>query len=329
MKLATIKNKTRDGQLIIVSRDLKTYVVVDKYPTLQSALDHWDVAKPLLEKQYNDLLKNLSVGLPFDASKVEAPLPRTYQWLDGSTFVTHVQLVRKSRGVEMPENFWTDPLMYQGAGDHMMGANDPIVAISEDDGIDFEAEIAIITNDVPMGVSEQEAHKHIQLIVLLNDVSLRTIAVEEMKKGFGFIQAKPATAFSPVAITPSELGEAWKDAKVHLPLRTSWNGVSFGHPNAGVDMTFSFARLVAHAARTRFLKAGTIIGSGTVSNQNNHEVGSSCIIEKRAREQIEEGKISTPYMRFGDRVCIEMLDDKGISIFGKIDQTVVKYKPST
>jgi fumarylacetoacetate (FAA) hydrolase len=238
--------------------------------------------------------------------------------------VNHVELVRKSRGVEMPESFWTDPLMYQGGSDTLLGPKDDIPIPSEKDGIDFEAEVAVITDDVPMGVSEKDAIKHIKLIMLVNDVSLRYLAMPEIAKGFGFLQAKPATAFSPVAVTPDDLGETWKDGRVHLPLITHYNGKLFGKPNCGVDMVFNFPRLISHAARTRFLSAGTIIGSGTVSNKDK-SVGSSCIVEKRMLEKLEKGDSTTPFMKYGDTVRIEMLDKDGQSIFGAIEQKVVAY----
>ena len=238
--------------------------------------------------------------------------------------MNHVELVRKSRGVDMPDSFWTDPLMYQGASDILLGAQDDVPLPDEKHGIDFEAEIAVITDAVPMGVTVEDAAKHIKLIVLVNDVSLRYLAMPEIAKGFGFLQAKPATAFSPVAVTPDELGSAWQDGRVHLPLTTHYNGKLFGQPHAGTDMVFNFPQLVAHAAKTRFLCAGTIIGSGTVSNKNK-SVGSSCIVEKRTIEKLETGESTTPFMKYGDRVRIEMNDAKGTSIFGAIDQKIIPY----
>ena len=327
MKLATLKTDSRDGMLIVVSKDLKTAVKVDGIvPNLQQALENWQGVWNELDQVY----AMLSAGEARDAfaldhAKLAAPLPRAYQWLDASAYVNHVELVRKSRGVEMPESFWTDPLMYQGASDVMLGACDDVPLPDEKHGIDFEAEIAVITDDVPMGVSVADAVGHIKLIVLLNDVSLRYLAMSEMAKGFGFLQAKPATAFSPVAVTPDELGDAWKDGRIHLPLITHYNGKEFGRPNAGVDMVFNFPTLVAHAAKTRFLSAGTIIGCGTVSNKDR-SVGSSCIVEQRTLEKIEKGESTTPFMSYGDRVKIEMFDEKGASIFGAIDQMMVRYK---
>jgi fumarylacetoacetate (FAA) hydrolase len=326
MKLATLKNNTRDGQLVIVSRDLARCVKApEAYPTMQSALDDWHSAKPQLEALYKKLNDDLGMGAPFNQKQAHAPLPRAYQWVDGSAYVTHVELVRKSRGATMPESFWTDPLMYQGASDSFIGAHDPIVLEKEEWGIDYEGEVAVITNDVPMGISADEAEKHIQLIMLVNDVSLRGLAAAELAKGFGFVHTKPATAFSPVAITPDELGDAWQDAKVNFPLLSYINDEQYGCPNAGVDMTFNFAKLIEHAAKTRFLGAGTIVGSGTISNSKGG-VGSSCLVERRTLEQLNDGEAKTPFMKFGDRVRIEMLDRQGCSIFGSIDQTVSPYK---
>ena len=327
MKLASLKKHGRDGTLIVVSADLKKAVAVPGIAgTMQEALEKWDAVSHHLQKIYADLnagekLDNIFAFVPSDCA---SPLPRAYQWLDGSAYVNHVELVRKSRGVEMPESFWTDPLMYQGAGDTLLGPCDDVPLPDEKHGIDFESEVAVITDDVPMGVSIEDAAKHIKLIVLVNDVSLRYVAMSEMAKGFGFLNAKPATAFSPVAVTPDALGSAWKDGRVELPLITQYNGVEFGRPNAGNDMVFNFPTLVAHAAKTRFLAAGTIIGSGTVSNKDK-TVGSSCIVEKRTIEKIETGESTTPFMKYGDRVKIEMLDASGASIFGAIDQKIVPY----
>lgn len=323
MKLASLKHG-RDGRLIVVSKDLTKAAHADHIaPTLQAALDDWVAAKPKLEKLARDL-EDGAASFVFDPKKCASPLPRAYQWLDGSAYVNHVELVRKSRGVEMPESFWTDPLMYQGGSDAFLGPYDDIPLPAEDQGIDFEAEVAVITDDTPMGVSAEDAAKHIQLILLVNDVSLRYVAMPELAKGFGFVQSKPSSAFSPVCVTPEELGAAWKDSKVHLPLVTHFNGREFGHPDAGTDMVFNFATLIAHAARTRPLSAGTIIGSGTVSNKNP-AVGSSCIVERRILEKLNTGESKTPFMKFGDSVKIEMKDAHGKSIFGAIEQTVKQY----
>lgn len=325
MKLATLKNASRDGALVIVSDDLKHYVSAASIaPTLQGALDDWKNAEPKLRALSQELNAGKAKDAkPFDVKKAHSPLPRAYQWADGSAYVNHVELVRKSRGVEMPPSFWTDPLMYQGGSDAMMGPYDDIVLPDVSHGIDFEAEVAVITDDVPMGVTPEAARKHIKLIVLVNDVSLRNLAMAELQKGFGFFQCKPASAFSPVAVTPDVLGKAWDGGKVHLPLVSHYNDTLFGKPNAGVDMVFDFPTLIAHAARTRVLSAGTIVGSGTVSNVDR-TVGSSCIVEKRLLEKMESGDFKTPFMQFGDRVRIEMFDEKGASIFGSIDQKVVK-----
>lgn len=327
MKFATLKEKGRDGALVLVSADLKSAVHASGIAdTLQEALENWAAVAPHLQGLYEALSAGaVPDAFAFDPAMCAAPLPRAYAWLDGSAYVNHVELVRKSRGVEMPESFWTDPLMYQGGSDVLLGPCDDVPLPDVKHGIDFEAEVAVITDDVPMGVSAAQAASHIKLVLLVNDVSLRYLAMEEMKKGFGFVQSKPASAFSPVAVTPQGLGEAWKDGRIHLPLVTHLNGVLFGKPNAGVDMVFDFPTLVAHAAKTRHLSAGTIIGSGTVSNRDR-SVGSSCIVERRTIEKIESGDSFTPFMQYGDRVRIEMLDREGQSVFGAIDQKVVPYK---
>lgn len=323
MKLATVKNATRDGALAVVSRDLKSAAHVETIPTLQYALDNWPVSQSRLKEVYNALNEGRAAStFAFDPAQAAAPLPRAYQWVDGSAYVNHVELVRKSRGVDMPESFWTDPLMYQGASDHMLGAQEDVVLPTEKHGIDFEGEIAVITDDVPMGTDALEARKHICLVVLVNDISLRYLAMSELTKGFGFVQCKPASGFSPVAVTPEGLGNAWKDAKLHLPLVSHYNGALFGRPNAGVDMIFDFGQLIAHAALTRDLSAGTIVGSGTVSNKDR-SVGSSCIVEKRTLEKLETGESTTPFMQFGDRVTFEVHDEKGQSLFGRIDQKII------
>ncbi len=326
MKLATLKTKDIDGELIIVSSDLTNAVSAKKIAaTLQFALDHWQVCQPQLNALYQQLNDHqIADSFSFDAHKVASPLPRAYQWADGSAYVNHVELMRKGRGVQMPENFWTDPLMYQGGSDSFIGPCDNIEVISEEFGIDFETEIAIITAQVPMGVSVKDAAKYIQLVMLVNDVSLRNLIADELIKGFGFFQSKPATSFSPIAMTLDELGDAWRDNKIHLPLTSHLNNKLFGKPNAGIDMTFDFAQLIAHAAKTRHLAAGTIIGSGTVSNLDR-SVGSGCLAEKRMLEVLADGKAITPFMRFGDRIRIEMFAENGMSLFGAIDQQVVKY----
>ncbi len=328
MKLASLKTGGRDGRLVVVSRDLRHAVVASDFaPTLQAALDDWGAAEPMLQAVYQRLNDGvLDQAFPFDPRECAAPLPRAYQWADGSAYVNHVELVRKARGAEMPPSFWTDPLMYQGGSDSLIGPCDDIEAESEAWGIDFEGEVAVITDDVPMGLPPEAAMLHIRLLMLVNDVSLRNLIPNELAKGFGFFQSKPATAFSPVAVTPDELGNAWDGCKVRRPLRVMLNDTVFGEPDAGSDMTFDFPQLIAHAAKTRHLAAGSIVGSGTVSNVDRSQ-GSACIAERRMLEQIADGKPSTPFLRFGDRVRIEMLDAKGQSIFGAIDQRVVQYHP--
>lgn len=326
MKLASLKHG-RDGMLVVVSRDLARAVAVPHIaPTLQRALDDWHHTAPRLMRVYELLNEGEAEGAkPFEPRECASPLPRAYQWADGSAYVTHVELVRKARGAEMPPSFWTDPLMYQGGSDSFVGPCDSIVVADESWGIDFEAEIAALTDDVPMGISPGAAENHIKLLMLVNDVSLRNLIPAELAKNFGFFQSKPATAFSPVAVTPDELGEAWSDGKVHLPLIVQLNTRWFGAPNAGEDMTFSFRELIAHAAKTRFLGAGSIIGSGTVANKDAAR-GSCCIAERRTREQLDTGSPKTPFLKFGDHVRIEMLDTHGRSIFGAIDHDVVRYK---
>ncbi len=326
MKLASLK-QGRDGKLIVVSRDLSHAMAAEGIaPSLQAALDTWDRSAPRLERLYRELNEGSPIGsFSFRPGDCASPLPRAYQWADGSAYVTHVELVRKARGAKMPGSFWTDPLMYQGGSDSFIGPCDDILAADEAWGIDMEGEVAVITGDVPMGVTPTQAAPHIRLLMLVNDVSLRNLIPGELEKGFGFFQSKPATAFSPVAVTPDELAAHWKDGKVHLPLLIDVNGARFGSPNAGVDMTFSFPQLIAHAAKTRELEAGSIIGSGTVSNSDRAS-GSACIAERRMLETIEKGKPETPFLKFGDRVRIEMKLPDGHSIFGAIDHKVAHYE---
>ncbi len=327
MKLATLKNNTRDGQLVIVSRLLdKAVVVSDIAATLQAAIDNWSEVSPKLAEVYQALNNNeLANTLTFEQADCESPLPRAYQWADASAYVNHVELVRKARNAEMPESFWTDPLIYQGGSDAFIGPRDDISVASEDFGIDFESEVALITDDVPMGASPEQAASHIKLFMLVNDVSLRNLIPSELAKGFGFFAAKPSSAFSPVAVTPDELGDAWDGKKLHLPLTTHLNNTLFGQPNCGVDMTFDFPTIIAHAAKTRPLSAGCVIGSGTISNYDR-SAGSSCLAETRMLEIIADGKASTPFMSFGDTVRIEMFANNGESIFGAIDQKIVQYQ---
>lgn len=337
MKLATLKNSSRDGLLVVVSKDLQKCVAVpDIAETLQYALDHWEKVEPQLKEMYIALNNGeLTQELPFEQNQCESPLPRAYQWADGSAYVNHVELVRKARGAEMPPSFWTDPLMYQGGSDAFIGPYDDIPVGSEEWGIDFEGEVAVITGDVAIGVSPEQAQSAIKLVMLVNDVSLRGLIPNELAKGFGFFQSKPSSVFSPVAVTPDELEDAWDGGKVSLPLLSHYNGEPFGCPNAGVDMTFDFRELVAHAAKSRPLSAGAIIGSGTVSNKQGTDfgtaiseggVGYSCIAEVRMIETIRDGAPATSFMKFGDRIKIEMLDNQGSSIFGAIDQQVVKHE---
>ena len=329
MKLATLNNGKRDGALVVVSRDLSRAVRVPSIaPTLQSALDEWAETEPKLASIYQTLNDGTCAdAFPFDESACLSPLPRAYQWADGSAYVNHVELVRKARGAEMPESFWHDPLIYQGGSDCFLAPRGPIVMGSEAWGIDFESEVAIITDDVPMGTSPEAAAAHVKLLMLVNDVSLRNLIPGELAKGFGFFQSKPSSAFSPVAITPDELGSDWQEGKVHLPLKTHLNGALFGAPNAGVDMTFNFFELIAHAAKTRPLGAGCIIGSGTVSNYDR-SAGSSCLAERRMLEIIESGQATTPFLCFGDTVSIAMQDRNGMSLFGTILQKVTQQDAS-
>jgi fumarylacetoacetate (FAA) hydrolase len=328
MKLATLKDGTSDGTLIVVSRNLAHAIKADDIaPTLQAALDDWDYISPQLTDRYDALNRAAgSRAFDFDPKQCASPLPRAYQWVDGSAYIHHVELLRKSRGAEMPKSLRSDPLMYQGGSDSFLGPCDDIVLESEDWGIDLEAELAVVTGDVPMGISAKKAGDCIRLLLLANDVSLRELAPAELAKGFGFFHSKPSSAFSPVAVTPDELGPAWDGGKVNLPLLVQVNGELLGRPNAGVDMAFEFPRLIAHAARTRALAAGTIVGSGTVSNAAP-DAGSACIAEKRALETIAAGQPATPYLKFGDRLRIEMLDAGGSSVFGAIEQQIAKYTP--
>lgn len=337
MKLASLKHG-RDGRLVVVSRDLTR--ATDAFPvvsTLQGALDDWARTGPRLMDLAEQLEHGSVPSFRFHEHDCMSPLPRAYQWCDGSAYVNHVALVRQARGAEMPASFWTDPLMYQGGSDGFLGPRDPIAVDSEDYGIDFEGEVAVITGDVPMGATPSEALGHIRLVMLCNDVSLRNLVPGEIAKGFGFLQAKPASAFSPVAVTPDELGPAWVEGRLNRPLTAFLNGELFGRPEAGTDMTFDFGTLIAHAARTRTLGAGTIIGSGTVSNRGadggpgrpvaGGGLGYACIAEQRTVETILHGAAETPFMRFGDTVRLECKDARGHSIFGAIDQIVRKHHP--
>jgi len=334
MKLASLKHG-RDGRLVVVSKDVTRYSSAEHIaPTLQAALDDWDFCAPALEALYTDVEHQAVPCERFHEHDAHSPLPRAYQWADGSAYINHVELVRKARGAEVPESFYSDPLMYQGGSDAFLAPRDPIPLDDVAWGCDMEGEIAVVTDDVPMGVSAADALDHIKLIMLVNDVSLRGLIPGELAKGFGFFQSKPPSAFSPVAVTPYELGEAWKDGLVHLPLKVDYNNEPFGRAQAGEDATFNLAELVAHAAKTRPLCAGTIIGSGTVSNKDadgspgrpvkDGGRGYSCIAEIRMIETINDGKPATAFMKPGDTVRVEMCDAAGHSIFGAIEQEVVQ-----
>ena len=326
MKLGSLKAGGRDGTLVVVDRGLQHFVAVPEIaPTLQQALDGWSHTAPLL----NAVAEELNAGQRADARRLDytamaSPLPRAYEFVDGSAYLPHVERVRRARGAEVPESFYEDPLMYQATSAGFLGPRDPIPVASEAFGIDFEAEVVVVTDDVAMGVDPHTAAHHIQLVGLINDVSLRNLIPGELAKGFGFLQSKPRSALSPVLVTPDELGDAWRDNVLHLPLRSWLNGEHFGAPEAGVDMQFDFACLVAHAARTRPLAAGTIVGSGTIANQDE-SLGASCLAEKRMLEIIADGEAVTPFMGFGDVVRIEMLDHAGRSIFGAIEQVIKPY----
>nr|WP_221282102.1 fumarylacetoacetate hydrolase family protein [Chiayiivirga flava] len=326
--MGSLKGGGRDGRLIVVSRDLSRAVeAAGIAPTLQRALEEWETLAPrlnALSEALNDSDAETINGLPvfkLDPAELAAPLPRAYEFVDGSAYLPHVERVRRARGAEVPESFYVDPLMYQAVSAGFYGPRDPVRVPSEDFGIDLEAEVIVVTDDVPMGATAQQAARHIQLIGLVNDVSLRNLIPNELAKGFGFLQSKPRSALSPVFVTPDELGNAWRDNRVHLPLLTHVNGAWFGAPEAGVDMQFDFAQLIAHAAKTRPLSAGTLVGSGTVANQDT-TLGASCFAEKRTVETLEHGKPITPFMRYGDTVRIEMLDADGASVFGAIEQTI-------
>lgn len=327
MKLATLQGGGVDGKLLVVSKDLSRAVVaVSIAPTLQQALDGWPACEPKLQALSEALNQGHAAGsFALDVTQLVAPLPRAWQWLDASAFHSHGDLMEQVFGLAPPPDKHTRPLMYQGASDDFLGPAADVPLPSEDDGIDFEGEVGIIVDRVPMGTSAAQAGAHIRLLVLLNDWSLRVLAGKDIKTGFGFMQSKPATSFAPVAVTPDELGDAWRDGRVRLPIRVSWNGSEFGHPDCSA-MGFGFGQLVEHAVRTRNLSAGTIIGSGTISNPEYRTVGSACIAERRGIELVDHGKPSTAYMKFGDRVRVEMLDTGGNSIFGAIDQRVVPAK---
>jgi fumarylacetoacetate (FAA) hydrolase len=324
MKLATYKDGSRDGQLVVVSRDLSSaHYASGIADRLQQVLDDWNFMSPQLQDLYDSLNQGKSRhAFSFDPAQCMAPLPRAYQWADGSAYINHVELVRKARNSEVPASFYTDPLMYQGGSDDLLGPCDDVVCVSEEHGIDFEAELAVVTGDVPMGCTPERALDGIRLVMLANDVSLRNLIPDELAKGFGFVQSKPATAFSPVAVTLDELGEAWDKGRVNLTVQSTWNGRRVGMCEAGPEMTFHFGQLIAHLCKTRRVRAGSIVGSGTVSNKDwSH--GYSCIAEKRAIETIQDGKPSTAFMKFGDRIRIEVKGKDGQSMFGAIEQEMV------
>jgi fumarylacetoacetate (FAA) hydrolase len=329
MKLASLRDGSRDGQLAVVARDLKTAQFASGSATrMQSLLDDWDFHAPQLADIYAALNEGRARhAFEFDPARCMAPLPRACQWVDASAYLNHVELLRRARGAEMPESFRADPPMYQGGSDDLLGAREDIVCAAEDFGIDFEAEVAVMTGDVPMGATPEQCADRIRLVMLVNDVSLRNLIPAELAKGFGFLQGKPASGFSPVAVTPDELGAAWRDGKLHLPLIVHWNGRKVGSPNAGDDMNFSFPRLIAHLARTRNVRAGSIVGSGAVSNVDRAR-GYGGIAEPRAREKLDGAEPVTPYMTYGDTVRIEMFDAGGASIFGAIEQKVVPQAPA-
>jgi len=328
MKLATLKTGGRDGSLVVVSRNLAHYVpATDIAATLQAALDDWQHTAPRLNALYDELNRAACDNIrAVDFQVFAAPLPRAYEFVDGSAYLPHVERVRKARGAEVPESFYEDPLMYQATSAGFHGPRDPVAVVSEDYGIDFESEVVVVTDDVPMAVSADKAEAHIQLVGLVNDVSLRNLIPAELAKGFGFLQSKPRSTLSPVLVTPDELGDHWQDSKLSLALHSTLNGKFFGEPDAGVDMQFNFAQLVAHAAKTRPLAAGTIVGSGTIANQDTGK-GASCLAEIRMLEIIADGKPTTPFMKFGDTIRIEMFDPDGASIFGAIEQTIVPHEP--
>jgi len=322
MRLATLQSESRDGRLCVVSADgARALLVPEVAPNLQAALDAWAQCEPLLRQAQERLNEDGALGEPLDVRRLAAPLPRGYAFLDGSAYLNHVELVRKARGAEMPPSFLDDPLMYQAASDGFMAPTEPIRASAQEHGIDLEAEIGAIVDDVPQGTPEEQAGAHIRLLVLINDVSLRALVPAELGKGFGFLQSKPRSALSPFAVTPDELGDAWRDYVMHLPMRTWLNGDRLGDPDCGTDVQFSLARLIAHGARTRPLAAGTLVGSGTISNRDRSR-GVACLAEIRMIETIEKGQPETPFLRFGDRVAIEVTDAAGRSVFGRIEQTV-------
>jgi fumarylacetoacetate (FAA) hydrolase len=325
MKLATLHDGSRDGRLVVVSRDLSVYAdAADIAPNLQAALDRWDLLQTKLQQRYDGLQRREGITGSCDAVKFMAPLPRAYEWVDGSAYINHIVLVRKARHAAPPETLRTDPLVYQGGSGVLLSATDDIKLADPSWGLDFESEVCVVLGDTPQGTKRDEAAKYVKLLMIANDVSLRNLIPAELEKGFGFFGSKPATAFSPVAVTPDELDGSWQNGRVHLPLVTEYNGHKFGDPNAGPEMHFSFFDLIEHICKTRAFTAGTILGSGTVSNEDRAR-GSSCLAEKRMIEKIDNGTITTPFMKHGDTIAIEMFDSHGQSIFGRIAQKVVPF----
>ncbi len=323
MKLATLKDGTRDGTLVVVNKEGTRFATAkDIAPTMQAALDQWDDVADALKRRAADLESGKTDGEPVDPDRLHSPLPRAYEWIDGSAYINHIVLVRKARGAEPPETLETDPLVYQGGSSHFLAPTEDVPLVDESWGLDFEAEVAVILGDTPIGVSKEEALDYVRLVVLVNDLTWRNLIPSELAKSFGFFQSKPATAFSPFAVTPDELGEYWKDGRIELPLETYYNDEMFGNPEAGPEMHFSFADLIHHVAKTRRFAAGTILGSGTVSNEDRSR-GSSCLAEKRMIEKIDTGEFKTPFMKEGDTVRIEMKTPEGDNIFGTIQQKVV------
>ncbi len=323
MKFATLRDGTRDGRLMLVRRDNQVYTPVEMVDSLQEALDHWEEVRPALEAKDERLQNGEIAGAPVDYASLDAPLPRSYEWIDGSAYINHIVLVRKARGAEPPETLETDPLVYQGGSGDLLGPRDEIPLYDREWGLDFEAEVCVVLGDTPRGVAAGEAGRYVRLLTLCNDITYRNLIPNEIDKSFGFFQSKPATAFAPFVVTPDEVGEAWHDGRLHHRLRTSYNGELFGDPEAGPEMHFSFFDLIEHITRTRAFTAGTILGSGTVSNEDR-ERGSSCLAEQRMIEKIETGEFQTPFMEAGDEVQIEMLDETGDNLFGTIEQTVVE-----
>jgi len=322
MKLATMRDGTRDGRPVVVRRDNEVFAPVEFVDSLQRALDHWDDVRPALEATYERLNEGAIEGMPVDYEQLRSPIPRAYEWIDGSAYINHIVLVRRARGAEPPETLETDPLVYQGGSGDLLDPREEIPLYDEEWGLDFEAEVCVVLGETPRGVDAGEAEEYVKLLTLCNDITYRNLIPNEIDKSFGFFQSKPATAFAPFAVTPDELGDAWRDGRIHHRLRTTYNGELFGDPEAGPEMHFSFHDLIEHITRTRAFTAGTVLGSGTVSNEDRDR-GSSCLAEQRMIEKIDTGEFKTPFMSVGDTVQIEMVDEEGHNYFGTIDQEVV------